>query len=203
MKLPKSYKQISTKQYQKIYPYLKDIGTDSWVQIISILGNVSTDYVEDINLKDLKKHVKQLSFLLTNNYQLVYKYVWIKGSLYKAINEADKLNTAQYISIKTFLQSGEMVDQLHNLAACSYKKLTLRGWKYKGDNHEMLANAFLDKPAHKTLPMVFFCSKVLRYWMESTEGYLNSQIVIQGRMAEINQLILDESFLITGDGTPQ
>lgn len=203
VKLPKSLKDIPVKQYQLIYPLLSDLNLDTWIQIMAILSGKTTEEIEDIDTGTFKKYRKQLQFLLDDKPQLVKKFIWVNGSLYKGTNNADDLSTSQYVAIKTFLSQGSPVEQLHNIAACSYKKLTLKGWKYTGDNHVKLSEAFLNKPTSDVLPLVFFCFRVLYNSMANSEAYLEAQKVIQNRMEEIHQLILDESFSITGVGTPQ
>lgn len=209
MTLPNSYKDITVEKYQEIYPTIQLVtqlegleSLDQWVKIISSLSGKSVEQVEAIELDKLKSYIKQLSFLLSNEYKLVHKHVWIKG-FYKAVNKAERLNTAQYVSIKTFLQDGKLVDNLHHIAACSYKKLTLKGWKYKGNNHDKLSEAFLKMPCHKVLPLVFFCLTIYKYWMENTEVYLSSQRIIKQREREIAELIRDPNFINIGVGTLQ
>lgn len=211
MTLPFSLKDIKVKQYQEIYPHLQlalhseieIIRLDEWVKIISILSGKTVDEIEDIEFKQLKEYKKQLSFLTEPYPQLIKKYIWVKGSLYKGTNNAEDLNTSQIVAIKTFLSSGETIEQLHNVAPCCYKKLTWKGWKFNGNNHKELSEAFSNKSTADILPLVFFCSKVLLSLIQDSEHYSNSLKVIQSRMEEVNQAILDGSFLNTGDGTLQ
>jgi hypothetical protein len=203
VKLPNSLKDIKVKQYQTIAPLLSDLNLDTWIKIMSILSGKTTEQIEDIDTGVFKKYRKQLQFLLADKPQFVKKYLWINGSLYRGTNNADDLNTSQYVAIKTFLSQGSPVEQLHNIAPCCYKKLTLKGWKYNGDDHVKLSEAFLNKPTSDVLPLVFFCFRVLYSSTIDSEAYLEAQKVIANRMEEIHQLILDESFLNTGVGTPQ
>jgi len=203
VKLPNSLKDIKVKQYQTIAPLISDLNLDTWIKIMAILSGKTTEQIEDIDTGVFKKYRKQLQFLLADKPQFVKKYLWINGSLYKGTNNADDLNTSQYVAIKTFLSQGSPVEQLHNIAPCCYKKLTLKGWKYNGDDHVKLSEAFLNKPTSDVLPLVFFCFRVLYNSTIDSEAYLEAQKVIASRMEEIHQLILDESFLNTGVGTPQ
>lgn len=211
MKLPKSHKDIPVSKYQEIYPHLQlalnseieMIRLDEWVNIISILSGLMVDQVEDLDYKDVKAAKTQLSFLTQDNPQFVKKFIWVKGSLYKGTNNAEDLNTSQIVAIKTFLSQGGTVEQLHNVAPCCYKKLTWKGWKFNGSNHKELSEAFLSKPVSDVLPLVFFCSKVLLTLILDSEHYSNSLKIISRRMEEVNQAILEGSFLNTGDGTLQ
>lgn len=211
MKVPKSLKDITVKQYQTIAPDLKlsqttdneDLRLQAWINILSNLTGKTVDEIESLDRLEFKKYRKQLDFLLLPKPSLVTKYIWIGGSLYKATNDAYKLNTAQYVAIKTFMKDNDAIEQLHHLAACSYKKLTWKGWKYVGKDHVKLSEAFLNKSAYSVLPIVFFCSNVLLNSMENMEAYSEAERVIADRMKEINQLLLDKNFLNTGDGTLQ
>jgi len=217
VKLPKSLKDIKVKQYQTIAPLLSDLNLDTWINIMSILSGKTTEQIEDIDTGTFKKYRKQLQFLLADKPQFVKKYLWINGSLYKGTNNADDLNTSQYVAIKTFLSQGSPVEQLHNIAPCCYKRFKFRhqyksgnkivtkylGFFYNGDDHVKLSEAFLNKPTSDVLPLVFFCFRVLYNSTIDSEAYLEAQKVIANRMEEIHQLILDESFLSTGVGTPQ
>jgi hypothetical protein len=208
VKLPRSLKDISAQQYQEIFPSIVELNklddvlerSFKWCKIISILTIKHVDEIEDLDIKILKNHINQLSFLLDESPKLIYKHLWVNGSLYRGVNNAEQLNASQIVAIKTFLSQGNYVDQLHNLAPCCYKKLTWKGWKYNGDDHVKVSNAMIKKSAHKTLPVVFFCSKVLQYLMENSATYLSSQKIIKERMEEINQAILDGSFSNIGDG---
>jgi hypothetical protein len=224
VKLPKSLKDIKVKQYQTIYNDIQIANNstgltsiDAMVRIISFFTGHSIEYLEDLDRKVIKANIKKLSFLLADKPQLVKKYIWVNGSLYKGTNNADDLNASQIIGIKTFLSQGTAVEQLHNLAPCSYKKFKFRhqyksgntivtkylGFFYNGDDHVKLSEAFLNKPTSDVLPLVFFCFRVLYNSTVDTEAYLEAQKTIQSRMAEIHQLILDKNFLNIGAGMQQ
>lgn len=202
--IPKSFKDITVKDYQAIHPFVIKDDLDSWVYIVAYFLKKSIKQVEDeIEGDKLKAYFKQLSFLKTTSFPVLYKYIWIKGRLYKAVKSEKKLTAGQYVGIKTFCQQGDVIQMLPDLAACCYRKLTLKGWKYDGSIHEEIRNEMLKQPAHKILPVVFFCSKVLIYWIKDTEVYSNSQKIIAERMKELEELICAEASMIIGGGTPQ
>ncbi len=211
MKLPKSLKDISVQQYQEIHPSILKLSelTDTlekaleWCKIISVLTVKHVDEIEAIDLNVLKGYIKQLSFLMDDSERLITKYIWINGSLYKGTNNAEGLNASQVVAIKTFLSQGNYIDQMHNLAPCVYKKLTWKGWKYNGSDHIKVSNAILKKSSYDIIPVVFFCSRVLRNLMEGSEHYLQAKKIIADRMVEISRQVLEESSLNIGDGTPQ
>jgi hypothetical protein len=211
VKLPKSLKDISVQQYQEIHPSILKLSelTDTlekaleWCKIISVLTVKHVDEIEAIDLNILKGYIKQLSFLMDDSERLITKYIWINGSLYKGTNNAEGLNASQVVAIKTFLSQGNYIDQMHNLAPCVYKKLTWKGWKYNGSDHIKVSNAILKKSSYDIIPVVFFCSRVLRNLMEGSEHYLQAKKIIADRMVEISRQVLEESSLNIGDGMPQ
>jgi len=211
VKLPRSLKDITVQQYQEIHPSILKIAelTDTlekaleWCKIISILTVKHVDEIEAIDLNILKGYIKQLSFLMEDKERLVTKFIWINGSLYKGTNNAEGLNASQVVAIKTFLSQGNYIDQMHNLAPCVYKKLTWKGWKYNGSDHIKVSNAIAKKSAYDIIPVVFFCSRVLRSLIEDSEHYSQAKKIIAERMVEISRLVLEESSLNIGDGMPQ
>jgi hypothetical protein len=211
VKLPKSLKEITVQQYQEIHPSILKVTELSdpldinleWCRIISILTVKHVDEIESLDLDVIKGYKKQLSFLLEDKERLITKFIWINGCLYKGTNNAEGLNASQVVAIKTFLSQGNYIDQMHNLAPCVYKKLTWKGWKYNGNDHIKISNKILKKSSYDIIPVVFFCSKVLKNLMESSEPYLKAKKIIQERIVEISRLALEESSLSTGVGTLQ
>jgi len=203
MNLPYSLKDITVEKYQEVAPLLTEMDLDKWIQVMAILSSKTIEEVEDIDTKDFRRYKSQLSFLVCETQTLIKKFIWIGGSLYRGTNNAEDLNTSQIVAIKTFLNQGGAIEQLHNLSPCCYRKLTLKGWKFNGDDHIKLSKAFLKKPAGDILPIVFFCSKVLLNSIQDSETYSNSLKIVKDRMEEINLAILDGSFSITGGGTLQ
>lgn len=215
MALPYSYKDVSVEKYQEIFPTLQKILAEEdpekkdehQIQLLAMFG------FPDLTVEKRIKALKQISFLSSNEYKLVHKHLWIKGKLYKAENNVEKLLTSQYISIKTIIQEGEVIPHLTNLAPLCYKRFK---WKHKykegkvertkyfsfvydSSDHTELSEWFKTAPCHKVLPLVFFCSIVYKHWIQNTEAYLNSQKIIK---EEMKKLLSDESFLNTGLGMP-
>lgn len=198
-KLPKSYKDISVKKYQEIAPLLEGINDLTGIDYLERWGKIA----DSLGMDDITfEQIKQLAFLTRNDYVFLYKYLWVSGRLYKATNNVDDANSGQILSIKTFLSQGDVISQLHNIAACTYKKLTLKGWVVD-KNHNKLAEALQKKSCHKILPVVFFCSNVLKSVMTNSVVYSEAMKTIQERMKEIHRIISEGNFTITGDGLQQ
>jgi hypothetical protein len=202
MKLPYSYKDISVKQYQSIHPLLKDDMTiDDWVAIIAKLSGLSVAEVETIPIKHLKNYLIQVSFLNQSINHKPSKKIRIGKHFYKGCLDAEMLNTAQYTSIKTFCKDGDIVGNLDKICACLYSKLTWKGYKYDANKFKEACEDFQSVSIAEVYGVVFFCSKVLTNLMESTPDYLAAIQVIKEREQEIIAMILEPSFLSSGDGT--
>lgn len=220
MNVPKSYKDISLSKYQEIYPILERILNESdedkryFIQL-ELLEAFGVDH-KQLNIGQIAKLTKQLSFLKSNEYKLVWKYLWIKGNLYKAENNAEKLITGQYVSIKEIAKGG-LIDNLHNIAPICYKKFK---WIYRykegkesktkffkfvytDENHTELVEWFKTCPSNKVLPIVFFCLKVLEHSITNTQTYLKAKEIIKTRELELLDILSKENISINGDGSLQ
>lgn len=213
VKLPKSFKGVSVGQYQLIYPIYQKIEkeTDSmtiasdWCRIISILTGRKPNEIEALPIDQLKKAIKQLSFLghgeIKPNRR---KYLFVNGKLHRAKSQAKEFNTAQYVEIKTFLGRGNWIGEIHRLLASMYSPLTWGGFKHDGEGHEERAEAFKKMSVAKVYPTVFFYSILWERWMKRIREYGLKIAEEENRKAEeLLMLTLRETLESIGDGTPQ
>lgn len=211
-KLPKSLKEITVKQYQDIHPFIGEDSIDGNTKIVSYFSGCSFDFLQSqVETGDLKKAFKRISFLFSEKQFSGKKYLRIKGRWYKLESNPDKLNGGQYTSIKTYCQIGS-VKHLHDIATVAYKSFKFKHqykdgnqiytkyftWVYDSTNHDEVSKAILERPAKEIVPVLFFCSKVLRLSILTSPHYLKSQKIIQERLKEI---LSDESFILSGDFT--
>lgn len=211
MKLPKSFKGITVDQYQRILPIYQKIEKETdpitiasdWCRIIAILTNGKPADIEALPIDKLKRMIKALSFLNDANIKAKpSKYLFIKGRLYKAKTRGRDFNTAQYAEIKTFLQSGNWINEMHKLLASMYSPLTWSGFKHDGAGHETHANRFKQVSVAKVYPTVFFYSIQFRNSIKRIQEYGLKIAQEENRKAEeLLMSILRETLESIGDGT--
>lgn len=207
MRVPNSFRKVSVKDYQEIVPIYKqltetedsEVFNDCWDNILAILSDSQLDTIQELPFKKRTKYLNRISWLTRplNNYG-VKKYIFINGTLHKAVLDAKDFNVAQYIEIKTFLQRGDVVSELHNLLASIYMPLTFKGFRHDGVNHSKRAEAFKLKKVGKVYPTVFFYSKVLK---NSTEAIMDYGL--QQTQKIIDQVLMEiakEGLESIGDG---
>lgn len=206
MKLPKSFNDITIKQYQVIYDLLIDKTLeieDRWVRILSEISGESIKFIENLPRNEMVKYFKQLSFLEDIS-KLDFKakqYLKLKGKVYKMQLFANKLTTSQAIEIKTFLLRNDGASSYHEMLASmalDFKMLhveqfegkTKRSfacYKYRSDLHKQRADAFLTAKVGDVYGTLFFYSKVWENSMPILEDFSSKAIkVIQKRMKEMN-----------------
>lgn len=213
MKLPKSFKGISVDKYQRILPIYQKIEkeTDSiviaseWCKIIAILSDKKPHDIEALPIDKLKRIIKGLAFL--NDAQIKAKpskYLMLGGTLYRAKTQAKHFNTAQYAEIKTFLQGGNWIGEMHKLLASMYSPLTWSGFRHDGAGHETHANRFKKASVAKVYPTVFFYSIQFKNSIKRIQEYGLRRAQEENKKAEgLLMLTLRETLESIGDGTPQ
>lgn len=211
-KLPKSFKDITVKQYQDIHPFIGEDSIDGNTKIVEYFSGCSFDFLQtQTETGDLKKAFKKVSFLFSEKQFRGKRYLRINGCWYKLESNPDKLNGGQYTSIKTYCQI-DPIKHLHDIAAVAYKSFKLKHqykdgnqiytkyftWVYDSTNHEEISKAILERTAKDIVPALFFCSRALKRSIATSKDYLKAQKIINNRIKEI---LSDESFMQSGDFT--
>lgn len=210
MKLPKSFKQVTVEQYQRIYPIYQKIEAEKdpiviasdWCRIISILTTLKPNEVEELPIDKLKSIIKSLNWLVNGNIKPnKKKYLFVKGHLHRAKLEAKQFNTAQYVEIKTFLSRGNWISEMHNILATIYSPLGWKGFKHDGVSHPDRAEAFKKVSVASVYPTVFFYSVQFKDSMRRIQEY--GLKLMKEKQKEIDQhlaLTLREVLENIGDG---
>lgn len=206
MKLPQSWDEITVNQFQECYFVLKKPSLESWVTVISILSGLSQSEVESIPIKKLKKSIFQLQFLLDPKINTkVRRWLYLNGTIYKAVFNANELNTAQTIDIKEFMKpkgistEDAIVEGLHSLLACIYLPLTFGGFKYDGSRHSKIAEAFKSARIGDVYGTLFFYSVAFRNLTLATEAYGKKQIeILEPHVKEVTEWATQNRILEKG-----
>lgn len=193
MRLPKSWNQVSIEQFQECYFVLgKNPTIDSWVTVLSILSGKPIKYIEGLPIRDLKDYIKKLSFLLEPKMnEKVNKFVSIKGRVFKAVYDASQMQTNQVADLKGFM-TGEgsindvVVENAHNLLACLYIPLTLKGFRYVPSKHKEVASYFRKVKMGDVYGTLFFYSKVYEELMKTTQDFGEKNLkIVKDHMKEL------------------
>jgi len=179
MKLPKSFKEITVRQYQVVCDLLinkKIDQLDKEVAIIAALSGKTVAEIEALPLDKLRKAILLTSFLSTPNITTEFKkYVVVKGRVYKAIPFAQKLTAGQYVSLKAFCAMGNNVEQMNNLLACVYQRVRMfKKFDFNNDEHEQCAKDMLDVKVSDVYGTLFFYSEVWKSWNQVILDYSES-----------------------------
>jgi len=103
--IPLSVGNLTIKQYHKFIKAVKERSN-----IILAITDLTQDDLDNMPLKKLRNLNDRVGFLLSDYNDLVSgvgkirkrKYLIVKGKVYKACLDADKLNTNRYTALKTF-----------------------------------------------------------------------------------------------------
>jgi len=205
MRVPKSFNQVTVEQYQELAPIHKKVKSEAdpvkyftcWANIISILTDKPIDEIQALPAEQIAKIAGELTWLDMEVKGWPSPFIFHKGRLYRARLNAKKLSPGQYIDIKSFLMHGSVSEQLHNLLAAIYVPLSLKGFVYKGENHERTANAMKSVRVGKIAPTVFFYSKALKASIETIRQY--GIRLAQEKMKESDEALMETLKLILED----
>jgi hypothetical protein len=169
MRLPKSFNDITISQFQTCYFLLgKSPGIDEWIKVISTLAGKTYNDIESLPVWYVKKLIYQLEFLTRPNLNTkLKKYLYLNGTVYKAIYEGHKLSAAQGMDLKTFLHppkdvplNDHIVEVAHKLLASIYIPMKNFRFKYSGIDHQKISNDFLSARMGDVYGTLFFYSIV-------------------------------------------
>lgn len=215
MRVPNSFNKITVSQYQEIAPLLKSLSSEEdsekvmtlWANILAVLTDKQTDYIEELPLWKLNHYIKQAAWI--NNPETkgkVRKYIIVKGRMYKASLEMQDFSTSKYIEISTWLKrsKGETVPEIHNLMASIYSPLTWKGFKHDGRNHAKHAQRFKSLKMGRVYPTVFFYSNVWANSIINIAHYGEDQLNKANKILRQSwEAILQEISELDGVGTSQ
>jgi hypothetical protein len=168
MKLPKSWDEITLKQFAMLQEIQNDElidDTEKSIETIRYLAGLTYPQALELPLKEKAAALKTLSFLNTLDKisPKAKKHIWIKGKRHKITLDVSELTQGQYIDIKTFLKEPDKsFENLHNVFAviCQPLKYGFKPTKYDGIEHKDRALLFYETlTISQVYPvLVFFCT---------------------------------------------
>lgn len=179
MKLPKSYNELTVRQYQGVDLILKeDIDhLDKQVKLISHLSGKTIEEVENNTPKQILEWAKTLTFLsnINNLTTSINKRVFINGRFYCPIIGAEKLLASQLVTLKHLEEQNKPTELLNQMLACIYVDMDWLGRPKKFDSNtfERTAKDMLDARLGEVYGTLFFYSNVLEKSSPIILTYLN------------------------------
>ena len=153
--IPLSVGNLTIKQYHKFIKAVKERSN-----IILAITDLTQDDLDNMPLKKLRNLNDRVGFLLSDYNDLVSgvgkirkrKYLIVKGKVYKACLDADKLNTNRYTALKTFNPDENLND------VCSVIYTPLKGF----DKNKVsdISKDFENIKVKRVLGVVFFYSNL-------------------------------------------
>lgn len=181
--IPFDFNKITVRQYQVLNQILESDADllDKQINAIAYFMGKSSVWVESLPLDIFKYYSSQLTFVKNPNINTkLKKYVFIKGRLFKAETEFEKLLSGQYIDLKELSKDGNSINNLHKLLACIYKPVF---FKY---NHKECSDLMLDAKLGDVYGLLFFCSLELERLSPYIQMCLEeSATLIEREMKEI------------------
>lgn len=181
-KLPKSWKDITIKQFIEVSELTQKGGDDIdiKVKLLSIFTDKPEDYYLGLNYKEFNELCNSLAFL--NNVNISEKLIYnikVDGIKFMVNQNVSELSTAEYIDLLSYLGSKEKIQtNLHKILAIFIKpKHKYFGLKKVYMRRGEVADLFLNKlPITVAYPLcVFFC-ELLSNSIEATKGYLDKKM---------------------------
>lgn len=207
--LPKDFNEITVGQFQECYFINKsDPSLEGWARIISILSGKPYEEVINYQVDVLKAIKKRLLFLLDDEdlNTKVKKYIYVKGHVYKAVYEANKLSAAQGIDLKEFMkgdmdQKDIIVENAHKLLASIYLRLGWSGFKYRGDIHQEVSEDFKKCKVGDVWGTLFFYSSVFPKLTQCFQDSMKESLeIIQEHAQALELWASKKDSITTGDG---
>lgn len=181
MRIPKSWKEITIRQFIRVDEAIKaeyDEPIDQHIAIIAAVCNVSVDDILRLDKNELPKIVESLSFL--HNLDSIStkwpKWFVINGRVFKPVQKLDKLTAGQYIDLMTFAK--DPMPNLHKvLATLCLPVKWFRAQKYDGRKHAELSQFFYENLTMDiAYPIALFFCKVLENCTPHILDYLEKEI---------------------------
>lgn len=205
MRLPRSFNEITVKQYQDIYFLIQEnpeddfLYAENWARVISILSGEDYEKILCLPRVQFKNLIKRLDFILRPEVlqERVKQYISVKGWIYKTVTNGSQLSTSQVISIKGFQSLDKNLNEventvvnMHNLLATIYLPLSFRGFKYNSSKHNKIAQRMLHAKMGDVYGTLFFYPILYDALIKATPAFTEDHLsVLTEHFQEIEQTL--------------
>lgn len=208
MKLPYCFEDMTLSQFMQLHELEqnKDIDViDKQVAKLSILSGKSIDYIETLDIKDIKKYLAKISYTANAPKNLRIPKRFRAGHLIlKPTMSLQDMKVNQLVDFYSLLKqaNNDYIASANVLLATMFKPLSIfKKSVYSPENHAKISKLLLDAKVGDCLGLLFF---YLEFWIKCepiiVRCLTNSQQTIQEFLKEIqtDKEFLD--FLNNGDG---
>ena len=132
--IPESWEDIKISQFQEYIDYIKNTTEKSDIKRLITVLSILTDTDESVLYKlnyDAIHEIKNNMVFLDEEPTIQFKnIIEIKGVKYGFQKDLHKLTLGEWIDIEHYVTQGDLVGNLHYLAAIFYRKVTREGDDY-------------------------------------------------------------------------
>lgn len=200
MKLPYTFEDMTLSQFMKLHELEQDKSIDlldKQVKKLSILSGKSIEYIETLDIKDIKNYLTKVSY--TSNAPTEMRVVprfRVKGTMLKPTLSLQEMKVNQLVDFYGLLKAsdGKYIQSANKLLAVMFKPLKLfRESVYSPENHAKISELLLSAKVGDCLGLLFFylnfwkrCAPVMSLYLE------NNNKVISELM---NEIMNDKEFM--------
>lgn len=171
--LPKSWDEITLKQFQEIDKYYKDKDKEADIRdIIHILANKSMDEVNQLPVEFLEIMLSNLAFMNEQPTTEITNKIELDGKTYQ-VNIMNKLKTGEYVAVDNVVKA-DAANFAAILAIICRKEDEIFDSHYENEVLEDRIKMFENAPITKVLPVMSFFINC--YILSETPSQLYSMV---------------------------
>ena len=171
---PKSWDEITLKQFQEIEKYYSDKDKNFDVrEVLDIFTDHTRDEIDQLPIDFVDKLLNELTFLKEQpKYGDASASIEIDGEKY-SINVMEKLKTGEFVAIDTILKN-DPHDYISIFAVLCRKQGELYDSKFEAELFEERQKLFAKQPIMKIMPLISFFLSL--YIVRKTHSQLYSEV---------------------------
>ncbi len=208
MKLPYCFEDMTLSQFMKLHELERDNTIDSidkQVAKLSILSSQSIEYIEALDIKEIKKYLAKVSYTSNPPKNLrIPKRFRANTLILKPTMSLQEMKVNQLVDFYSLLKAanGNYIASANVLLATMFKPLSIfKKSVYSPENHAKISKLLLDAKVGDCLGLLFF---YLDFWKKCEPVIIHyltqSQEVITETVTEIQNDKAFLDFLSNGGG---